>query len=75
MELLAPVMRENKFTFKALDDIKIVELKGEFKNELLKYCNIKVNGENLTEKSFPIDISRGEDFDISIKWDNRNSLL
>ena len=59
----------NKSTYKALDDIKLVELKGEFKDELLKYCNIKVNGENLTDKSFPIEISRGADFDISINWD------
>lgn len=61
---------ENKFTFKALDDIKIVELKGEFKDELLRYCDIKVNEENLTEESFPIDINRGEEFYITIKVDN-----
>lgn len=61
----------NKSTYKALDDIQLVELKGEFKNELLKYCNIKVDGENLTEESFPIDISRGKDFDITIKFDNK----
>jgi len=65
---------ENRQIYKAMDDIKIVGIEGKMKNEALKYCCIKLNGKEIKEDSFPIDISRGEDVDISIEY-YKNSVF
>ena len=54
-------------TYIAEDDIELVRLDGLYKDRLLKYFEICINGEKVENVNFPIKLKLKDKFSISIK--------